>query len=127
MSLIHLYLDKNNNSNDDLIKLLRKHHIDFLQHNIENNDTYLKSYDLKNIPAAKFEKSIIYDINENSVKALVEEFINFTDAIPNSINIQTKEKENKKDENQILMDTLKVSDKEKLSYQVKSFSDKHKK
>lgn len=131
MSLIHLYLDKNNNSNSKLIELFRNHNIDFLQHNIENNEINLKSYDIKNIPAAKFEKSTIYDINEKSIETLIEEFNNFVETIPctttSNPKLQNPPEENKEDKNQILMDTLKVSDKQKLSNQIKAFSDRHKK
>lgn len=130
MSLIHIYLDKNNNSNTDLIKLFKNHHVDFLQYNIESSDTCLKSYDLSDLPAAKFEKSVIYNINDKSVESLVEEFINFTETIPSSTNSQKTQyakEETEEDKNQILMDTIKISNKKKLSHQVKNFSEKYKK
>ena len=64
MSFIHLYLDKDNDSNDELINLLKNYNIDFLQHNIKNNETYISAYELESLPAIKFKDSIIHNINE---------------------------------------------------------------
>lgn len=137
MSFIHLYLDKNNNSNDELINLLKNHNIDFLQHNIENNETYINAYNLESLPAIKFKDSIIHDINENSVKTIVNEFNNFVDNLPttkskhtlktkNNTNEEEISIENKNPSNQILVNTIKISNKERLYSYVKNFSKKHK-
>lgn len=144
MSFIHLYLDKDNNSNDELINLLKNYNIDFLQHNIKNNETYINAYELESLPAIKFKDSIIHDINEESIKTIVNEFNNFIYTLPSiKSNSAFKEKpsieedseksdeeiidnENKTTPNQILVDTIKISDKEKLSSYIKDFAEKHK-
>lgn len=144
MSFIHLYLDKDNDSNDELINLLKNYNIDFLQHNIKNNETYINTYELESLPAIKFKDSIIHDINEESIKTIVNKFNNFIDTLPSiKSNSAFKEKpsieedsekseeeiidnENKTAPNQILVDTIKISDKEKLSSYIKDFAEKHK-
>lgn len=144
MSFIHLYLDKDNDSNDELINLLKNYNIDFLQHNIENNETYINAYELESLPAIKFKDSIIHDINEESIKTIVDEFNNFIDTLPSiKSNSAFEEKpsieedsekseeeiidnENKTTPNQILVDTIKISNKEKLSSYIKDFAEKHK-
>ena len=82
MSFIHLYLDKDNDSNDELINLLKNYNIDFLQHNIKNNETYISAYELESLPAIKFKDSIIHNINEESIKTIVDKFNNFIDSLP---------------------------------------------
>ncbi len=144
MSFIHLYLDKDNDSNDELINLLKNYNIDFLQHNIKNNETYISAYELESLPAIKFKDSIIHDINEESIKTIVDKFNNFIDSLPSiksndtfeekpSIEEDSKkseeeiiDNENKTTPNQILVDTIKISDKEKLSSYIKDFAEKHK-
>lgn len=144
MSFIHLYLDKDNDSNDELINLLKNYNIDFLQHNIKNNETYISAYELESLPAIKFKDSIIHDINKESIKTIVDEFNNFIDSLPSiksndtfeekpSIEEDSKkseeeiiDNENKTTPNQILVDTIKISDKEKLSSYIKDFAEKHK-
>lgn len=144
MSFIHLYLDKDNDSNDELINLLKNYNIDFLQHNIKNNETYISAYELESLPAIKFKDSIIHNINEESIKTIVDKFNNFIDSLPSIKSNDTfKEKpnieedsekseeeiidnENKTTPNQILVDTIKISDKEKLSSYIKDFAEKHK-
>lgn len=144
MSFIHLYLDKDNDSNDELINLLKNYNIDFLQHNIKNNETYISAYELESLPAIKFKDSIIHNINEESIKTIVDEFNNFIDSLPSiksndtfeekpSIEEDSKkseeeiiDNENKTTPNQILVDTIKISDKEKLSSYIKDFAEKHK-
>ena len=144
MSFIHLYLDKDNDSNDELINLLKNYNIDFLQHNIKNNETYISAYELESLPAIKFKDSIIHNINEESIKTIVDEFNNFIDSLPSiksndtfeeKPNIEEDSKkseeeiidnENKTTPNQILVDTIKISDKEKLSSYIKDFAEKHK-
>lgn len=144
MSFIHLYLDKDNDSNDELINLLKNYNIDFLQHNIKNNETYISAYELESLPAIKFKDSIIHDINEESIKTIVDEFNNFIYSLPSIKSNDTFEEkpnieedsekseeeiidnENKTTPNQILVDTIKISDKEKLSSYIKDFAEKHK-
>lgn len=144
MSFIHLYLDKDNDSNDELINLLKNYNIDFLQHNIKNNETYISAYELESLPAIKFKDSIIHDINKESIKTIVDEFNNFIDSLPSIKSNDTFEEkpnieedsekseeeiidnENKTTPNQILVDTIKISDKEKLSSYIKDFAEKHK-
>lgn len=144
MSFIHLYLDKDNDSNNELINILKNYNIDFLQHNIENNETYINAYELESLPAIKFKDSIIHDINEESIKTIVDEFNNFIDSLPSIKSNDTFEEkpnieedsekseeeiidnENKTIPNQILVDTIKISDKEKLSSYIKDFAEKHK-
>ncbi len=144
MSFIHLYLDKDNDSNDELINLLKNYNIDFLQHNIKNNETYISAYELESLPAIKFKDSIIHNINEESIKTIVDEFNNFIDSLPSIKSNDTFEEkpnieedsekseeeiidnENKTTPNQILVDTIKISDKEKLSSYIKDFAEKHK-
>ena len=142
MSFIHLYLDKDNDSNDELINLLKNYNIDFLQHNIKNNETYISAYELESLPAIKFKDSIIHNINEESIKTIVDEFNNFIDSLPSIKSNDTFEEkpnieeDSKKSEeeiidnetppNQILVDTIKISDKEKLSSYIKDFAEKHK-
>lgn len=144
MSFIHLYLDKDNDSNDELINLLKNYNIDFLQHNIKNNETYISAYELESLPAIKFKDSIIHNINEESIKTIVDEFNNFIYSLPSiksndtfeekpSIEEDSKkseeeiiDNENKTTPNQILVDTIKISDKEKLSSYIKDFAEKHK-
>lgn len=144
MSFIHLYLDKDNDSNDELINLLKNYNIDFLQHNIKNNETYISAYELESLPAIKFKDSIIHDINEESIKTIVDKFNNFINTLPSiksndtfeekpSIEEDSKkseeeiiDNENKTTPNQILVDTIKISDKEKLSSYIKDFAEKHK-
>ena len=82
MSFIHLYLDKDNDSNDELINLLKNYNIDFLQHNIKNNETYISAYELESLPAIKFKDSIIHNINEESIKTIVDKFNNFINTLP---------------------------------------------
>lgn len=144
MSFIHLYLDKDNDSNDELINLLKNYNIDFLQHNIKNNETYISAYELESLPAIKFKDSIIHNINEESIKTIVDKFNNFIDSLPSIKSNDTFEEkpsieedseksdeeiidnENKTTPNQILVDTIKISDKEKLSSYIKDFAEKHK-
>lgn len=144
MSFIHLYLDKDNDSNDELINLLKNYNIDFLQHNIKNNETYISAYELESLPAIKFKDSIIHNINEESIKTIVDEFNNFINSLPSIKSNDTFEEkpniekdsekseeeiidnENKITPNQILVDTIKISDKEKLSSYIKDFAEKHK-
>lgn len=144
MSFIHLYLDKDNDSNDELINLLKNYNIDFLQHNIKNNETYISAYELESLPAIKFKDSIIHNINEESIKTIVDEFNNFIYSLPSIKSNDTFEEkpnieedsekseeeiidnENKTTPNQILVDTIKISDKEKLSSYIKDFAEKHK-
>lgn len=144
MSFIHLYLDKDNDSNDELINLLKNYNIDFLQHNIKNNETYISAYELESLPAIKFKDSIIHNINKESIKTIVDEFNNFIDSLPSIKSNDTFEEkpsieedsekseeeiidnENKTTPNQILVDTIKISDKEKLSSYIKDFAEKHK-
>lgn len=144
MSFIHLYLDKDNDSNDELINLLKNYNIDFLQHNIKNNETYISAYELESLPAIKFKDSIIHNINEESIKTIVDKFNNFINTLPSiksndtfeeKPNIEEDSKkseeeiiynENKTTPNQILVDTIKISDKEKLSSYIKDFAEKHK-
>ena len=144
MSFIHLYLDKDNDSNDELINLLKNYNIDFLQHNIKNNETYISAYELESLPAIKFKDSIIHDINKESIKTIVDEFNNFIDSLPSIKSNDTFEEkpnieedsekseeeiidnENKTTPNQILVDTIKISDKEKLSSYIKDFAEKYK-
>lgn len=144
MSFIHLYLDKDNDSNDELINLLKNYNIDFLQHNIKNNETYISAYELESLPAIKFKDSIIHNINEESIKTIVDKFNNFINSLPSiksndtfeekpSIEEDSKkseeeiiDNENKTTPNQILVDTIKISDKEKLSSYIKDFAEKHK-
>ena len=144
MSFIHLYLDKDNDSNDELINLLKNYNIDFLQHNIKNNETYISAYELESLPAIKFKDSIIHNINEESIKTIVDKFNNFIYSLPSiksndtfeeKPNIEEDSKkseeeiidnENKTTPNQILVDTIKISDKEKLSSYIKDFAEKHK-
>ena len=144
MSFIHLYLDKDNDSNDELINLLKNYNIDFLQHNIKNNETYISAYELESLPAIKFKDSIIHNINEESIKTIVDKFNNFIYSLPSiksndtfeekpSIEEDSKkseeeiiDNENKTTPNQILVDTIKISDKEKLSSYIKDFAEKHK-
>ena len=144
MSFIHLYLDKDNDSNDELINLLKNYNIDFLQHNIKNNETYISAYELESLPAIKFKDSIIHDINEESIKTIVDKFNNFINTLPSIKSNDTFEEkpnieedsekseeeiidnENKTTPNQILVDTIKISDKEKLSSYIKDFAEKHK-
>lgn len=144
MSFIHLYLDKDNDSNDELINLLKNYNIDFLQHNIKNNETYISAYELESLPAIKFKDSIIHDINKESIKTIVDEFNNFIYSLPSIKSNDTFEEkpnieedsekseeeiidnENKTTPNQILVDTIKISDKEKLSSYIKDFAEKHK-
>ena len=144
MSFIHLYLDKDNDSNDELINLLKNYNIDFLQHNIKNNETYISAYELESLPAIKFKDSIIHNINEESIKTIVDEFNNFIDSLPSIKSNDTFEEkpnieedsekseeeiidnENKTTPNQILVDTIKISDKEKLSSYIKDFAEKYK-
>lgn len=144
MSFIHLYLDKDNDSNDELINLLKNYNIDFLQHNIKNNETYISAYELESLPAIKFKDSIIHDINKESIKTIVDKFNNFINTLPSIKSNDTFEEkpsieedsekseeeiidnENKTTPNQILVDTIKISDKEKLSSYIKDFAEKHK-
>lgn len=144
MSFIHLYLDKDNDSNDELINLLKNYNIDFLQHNIKNNETYISAYELESLPAIKFKDSIIHNINEESIKTIVDKFNNFINTLPSIKSNDTFEEkpsieedsekseeeiidnENKTTPNQILVDTIKISDKEKLSSYIKDFAEKHK-
>ena len=144
MSFIHLCLDKDNDSNDELINLLKNYNIDFLQHNIKNNENYISAYELESLPAIKFKDSIIHNINEESIKTIVDEFNNFIDSLPSIKSNDTFEEkpnieedsekseeeiidnENKTTPNQILVDTIKISDKEKLSSYIKDFAEKHK-
>lgn len=144
MSFIHLYLDKDNDSNDELINLLKNYNIDFLQHNIKNNETYISAYELESLPAIKFKDSIIHNINEESIKTIVDKFNNFIYSLPSIKSNDTFEEkpnieedsekseeeiidnENKTTPNQILVDTIKISDKEKLSSYIKDFAEKHK-
>ena len=144
MSFIHLYLDKDNDSNDELINLLKNYNIDFLQHNIKNNETYISAYELESLPAIKFKDSIIHDINKESIKTIVYKFNNFINTLPSIKSNDTFEEkpnieedsekseeeiidnENKTTPNQILVDTIKISDKEKLSSYIKDFAEKHK-
>ena len=139
MSFIHLYLDKDNDSNDELINLLKNYNIDFLQHNIKNNETYISAYELESLPAIKFKDSIIHNINEESIKTIVDKFNNFINTLPSIKSNDTFEEkpnieedsekseeeiidnENKTTPNQILVDTIKISDKEKLSPYIKDF------
>lgn len=144
MSFIHLYLDKDNDSNDELINLLKNYNIDFLQHNIKNNETYISAYELESLPAIKFKDSIIHNINEESIKTIVDKFNNFINTLPSIKSNDTFEEkpnieedsekseeeiidnENKTTPNQILVDTIKISDKEKLSSYIKDFAEKYK-
>ena len=144
MSFIPLYLDKDNDSNDELINLLKNYNIDFLQHNIKNNETYISAYELESLPAIKFKDSIIHNINEESIKTIVDKFNNFINTLPSIKSNDTFEEkpnieedsekseeeiidnENKTTPNQILVDTIKISDKEKLSSYIKDFAEKHK-
>lgn len=144
MSFIHLYLDKDNDSNDELINLLKNYNIDFLQHNIKNNETYISAYELESLPAIKFKDSIIHNINEESIKTIVDKFNNFIYSLPSIKSNDTFEEkpnieedsekseeeiidnENKTTPNQILVDTIKISDKEKLSSYIKDFAEKYK-
>lgn len=82
MAIIHLYLDKNNNSNNKIIDILKKHSIDFLQFNIKNTKENIKLYDLESVPALKFKDLVISDINENSINSIVNEFNNFISSLP---------------------------------------------
>ena len=97
----------------------------------------------KNI-AIKFKDSIIHNINEESIKTIVDKFNNFINTLPSIKSNDTFEEkpnieedsekseeeiidnENKTTPNQILVDTIKISDKEKLSSYIKDFAEKHK-
>lgn len=82
MAIIHLYLDKDNNSNNKIIDLLREHSVDFLQFNIKNTKENIKLYDLESVPALKFKDLVINDVYENSINSIVNEFNNFVSTLP---------------------------------------------
>ena len=111
---------------------------------LKNNETYISAYELESLPAIKFKDSIIHNINEESIKTIVDKFNNFIDSLPSIKSNDTFEEkpsieedsekseeeiidnENKTTPNQILVDTIKISDKEKLSSYIKDFAEKHK-
>lgn len=82
MSLIHLYLDKENISSD-LILLFRKQNIDFLQTNIANKEEYLKAYKIDQLPAIRFKDTLIYDTSKESVNKIINKFNDFIYSLPN--------------------------------------------
>lgn len=134
MSLIQLYLDKDNDSNNEIINLLKEQSVNFLQYNIKNNKTNIKKYGLTSIPTLKFKDLIINDINEETIKEVVNKFNAFIDNLPvikmtdkiETIPDDFKGK-NKKPKNQILVKTIKIINKENLNKQIKEFSRKYKK
>lgn len=129
MSLIHIYIDKDDQSNNKFIDILKEQHIDFLQYNIKNKERELNKYNLESLPAIKFKDSLTYDINEDSINETIENFNNFV----NSLHVVNTKKDypieettKKKLTSQIFVNTIKVSDIEKLSSYVKQFSSKYK-
>lgn len=134
MSLIQLYLDKDDDSNNEIINLLKEHNVNFLQYNIKNNETNIKKYKLESIPTLKFKDLIINNITKETVKKVVDKFNAFVDKLPTIKKIDKIEmipddfKESKKNSrNQILVETIKITNKENLNKQTKEFAKKYKK
>lgn len=118
MSLIHVYIDKKDTSKDKYIKLIKKNNINFLEFNIPNDEKYKLNYGIDSLPAIRFKDKIIYDINEKSINEVIENFNSFVKNLPKS---------NKTFSRQILVNTIKVSNKKNLLPIIKYFSNKHKK
>lgn len=95
MSLIHIYLDKSNDSSREVIDLLRSKNIDFLQTNVKNTEETLKNYKLQSLPAIKFKDNLVYDITENSINGIISKFNSYICTLPNTTlnhnTINTKE------------------------------------
>lgn len=134
MSLIQLYLDKDDDSNNEIINLLKEQNVNFLQYNIKNNETNIKKYKLESIPTLKFKDLIINNITKETVKKVVDKFNAFVDKLPTIKKIDKIEmipddfKESKKNSrNQILVETIKITNKENLNKQTKEFAKKYKK
>lgn len=134
MSLIQLYLDKDNDSNNEIINLLKEQNINFLQYNIKNNETNIKKYELESIPTLKFKDLIINNITKESIKKIVNKFNEFVDELPTikttdeTTTIPNDFKKSKKNtKNQILVETIKIKNKEYLTKQVTEFANKYKK
>lgn len=141
MSLISLYLDRDN-INYNLINSLKKHNIDFLQYNLKNDKAHMEAYNLTSLPSIRFKDTLINKITKESIKNIVNEFSNFVNNLP-LINTFDKEislkdfcicKKNpinttshKNFTNQILVNTLKITNKEKLIIDFKKFSKKYNK
>lgn len=141
MSLIRLYLDRDN-INYNLINLLKKHNIDFLQYNLKNDKIHMDAYNITSLPSIRFKDTLINKITKNSVKTIINDFNNFVNNLPiintsdeeisiddlfiskkNTINTNSS----KNFPNQILVNTLKVTDMEKLLTYFKKFSKKYNK
>lgn len=133
MSLIHLYLDKYNDSNNEIIDLLKEQNINFLQYNIKNNETNIKKYELESIPTLKFKDLVINEITEESIKKIINKFNEFVDGLPTikttdeTMTIPDNFKKNKNTRSQILVETIRIKNKENLTKQTKEFSKKYKK
>lgn len=117
MSLIHLYLDKEDKSSK-LITLLKKQNINFLQTNLDNNNEYLKVYSLEQLPAIKFKDMLTYDTSEESVNEIIDKFNDFIHSLPN-INMDTGH-DNIKPFKRVHIKNIKSDDKTKLASFIKS-------
>ncbi len=118
MSLIHIYLDKECDSRQKFLKLLKNSNVNFLEFNLNNDEITKSNYKIDKLPAIKFENEIVYEIDEDSVKKIIEKFNSFIENLP---------KPNNSFSCKILVNTIKVSDKSKLSKYFENFSKKHKK
>ena len=109
MSLIHIYLDKECDSRQKFLKLLKNSNVNFLEFNLNNDEITKSNYKIDKLPAI---------IDEDSVKKIIEKFNSFIENLP---------KPNNSFSCKILVNTIKVSDKSKLSKYFENFSKKHKK
>ena len=129
MSLIHLYTNKNEH-NESLLNLLKINNLDFLEYKLNESD--ISFYNIKSIPAIKFKDTIMYDLNENNIKIIYDQFITYIDTLP-SVNKNTNyniTKDFKTQDNkltrEIRLNTIHVINKDLLYQNVKKFSEKYK-